>query len=337
VKKVAYWILGGVTLLLMAIIIGLTMAHITVVSEMPVLPGVSLLQATDTGGDYAVRLSYVNTASQEMPRSLVLDPDLDPNPQAPYVMSHPAFVLEWSDGRILLVDAGMTREAAAGFGRPLEWAGAKPIQPHGSTAEQLGEARSRVKGVIFTHLHVDHVGGIEALCEGRSDKITAFMTEAQAERPNYTTRPGLKIVRDAGCIEQVRLKNGPIFNAKGFPGVMVLAAGGHTPGSQIVVARVGSRWAPKTYVFAGDLANNIDGINHNVPKPFLYSLLIVPESRARLNELRLYLRGLRSGGRFNLLVSHDQLDLEASGLPRWSPPARAVLPAAAAEPAGGGH
>lgn len=317
-RKIGNWVIGAVTLLLMLVIVGLTMAHIAVVREMPVLPGLSLLQMMDDGGDPPVRLSYVNTASQEMPRSAVLDATQDPDPQARYVMSFPAFVLEWADGKILLVDAGMTREEAASFGRPLEWAvRAKPMQVFGSVAEQLGGARSRVQGIVFTHLHSDHVGGIDELCAGRPDRITAFMTEAQVERPNYTTRGGLRRVRASSCVELARLEHGPIFRLEGFPGVMVLAAGGHTPGSQMIVARVGSRWATQTYVFAGDIANHIDGIRHDIPKPFLYSLLVVPEARTRLAELRRYLKGLRDRGGFRVLVSHDQLDIERSGVPRF--------------------
>jgi hypothetical protein len=69
-------------------------------------------------------------------------------------------------------------------------------------------------------------------------------------------------------------------------------------------------------VFTGDIANNIDGIEGNVPKPFLYSLLMVPEDGPRLYELRGYLHDMREGGAM-LLVSHDQLQLEGSGVPPW--------------------
>ena len=233
-------------------------------------------------------------------------------------MSHPAFVLEWADGRILLIDTGMTRQGAIDFGRPLEWlAGAAPMQPLGSVASRLGDARQRVRGIVFTHLHIDHVGGITELCEGLDHPIRVFMTEAQAERPNYTTRRGLKLLQQTSCVREERLQSHRLMPLPGFDGVFVIAAGGHTPGSQMVSAVVVGPEGARGFVFTGDVVNNIDGVSDNIPKPYLYSLLMVPEDSVRLDELRRYLKELRDGNGFRLLVSHDQKSLEQSDVPAW--------------------
>jgi glyoxylase-like metal-dependent hydrolase (beta-lactamase superfamily II) len=265
-----------------------------------------------------VRLAWINTASQPMPRSAVLDPGRDPKPTEPYVMSHPSFVLEWADGRLLLVDVGMNRQQAAAFGRPIElMTGGQPIQPLASVAERLGEARARVRGALFTHLHTDHTSGIGDLCQGLDHRVTVFMTEAQAERPNYTSRPGLALLRDAGCVQMERLTGGPLFAPAGFPGVLVIAAGGHTPDSQIILAHVQGPEGLRSYAFVGDIVNNIAGIDEDVPKPFLYRTFLVPEDGARQSELRHFLKRLRDDSRVTLLVSHDQRQIEASGIPAW--------------------
>jgi hypothetical protein len=81
--------------------VGLTWAHWKINMERAPLPDrmlVTLGAAMFT--DLPVRVSVLNTASQPMPRSAVLDPSKDPKPAEPYVMSHPSFVLEWKDGRI---------------------------------------------------------------------------------------------------------------------------------------------------------------------------------------------------------------------------------------------
>jgi len=318
-------ILVGIGVLLSAGIsfaaVGLTWAHWEINGERAPLPDrmlVTLGAAMFT--DLPIRLSVLNTASQAMPRSAVLDPSRDPKPTEPYVMSHPAFVLEWKDGRILLIDSGMTREGALDFGRPLQWlAGAAPMEPHGSAAEKLGAARQRVQGIVFTHLHQDHVGGITELCAGLEHPLRVFMTEAQAERPNFTTRSGLKLLEKSTCVRQERLPDARLKPLPGFDGVFVIDAGGHTPGSQVVVAVVVGPDGGHGYVFTGDIVNNIDGITYDIPKPFLYSLVIVPEDRQRLQQLRNYLKGLRDANNFTLLVSHDQKALEQSGVPGWSP------------------
>jgi glyoxylase-like metal-dependent hydrolase (beta-lactamase superfamily II) len=93
------------------------------------------------------------------------------------------------------------------------------------------------------------------------------MTPAQAQRPNYLTRAGLELVRDSACVRLQELPSPALAPLPDFPGVYVIAAGGHTPGSEIIIANVGGAQAVRRIAFVGDLANNIDGITYNVPKP----------------------------------------------------------------------
>lgn len=308
----------------LAVVIGigtvfLVRAHLGVRRERAPLPTVGeLVGQSVAAGAAPVRLTIVNTATQPMPRAAVLEESQDPRAAEAYVMSHPSFVLEWADGRMLLIDAGMTRQAALDFGWPSEkLVGAEPIRPIGSVAEQLGEAAGRVGGIVFTHLHTDHVEGIEALCAADSHPISVFVTEAQVERANYTTQPGLDILQRVPCIRMERISGGRLLALEGFPGVHVIAAGGHTPGSQIVVAEVESGDGRERYAFTGDTVNNVDGVLRGIPKPLAYRLFIVPEDEDRQQELRQFLGRLREDWGATLLVSHDQLSLEGSGVPAW--------------------
>jgi glyoxylase-like metal-dependent hydrolase (beta-lactamase superfamily II) len=268
------------------------------------------------GPDLPVHVLVVNTASQRLPRAQVLDPDRDPTPDRPYEMSHPSFRLDWADGRKLLIDVGMEPDAAIAFGRTLEFAGAAPIEPHGSLVGQMGpEALQGALGLVFTHLHTDHTQGIGALCAAREGApIRLFQTPAQAERRNYTTRPGAAQVEAAGCARVERLPELPLAPLPGFPGVGVIWAAGHTPGSQVVLAAVRGPGGVRRLAFAGDVANAIDGIRHDVPKPLLYRLLIVPEDDGRLGEMRRFLAHLEQAG-FDVVPSHDLLHLRSLGLP----------------------
>jgi glyoxylase-like metal-dependent hydrolase (beta-lactamase superfamily II) len=251
-----------------------------------------------------------------MPRSAVLEPSLDPTPKAPYVMSFPAFVLEWADGRVFLIDLGMDRAAAESFGKPLEWlAGAAPIQPLGSCAERLGETLARVSGLAFTHEHPDHTEGATDLCRLHPAPIQLFQNRLQVQESNFTTRSGQRILSAAKCLERHELAGGPLYAMPGFPGLSFFAAAGHTPGSQVFVAHVRTGDSVRTWVLTGDVVNQIDGVRQNIPKPRLYSLLIVPESTARLDDLRRFLASLERDHGVSLLVSHDQLSIEASGIP----------------------
>jgi glyoxylase-like metal-dependent hydrolase (beta-lactamase superfamily II) len=295
----------------------LVWAHLEIRGLDPPLPEPSEIVRFDPGADLPVRLAWINTASQPVPRAGVLEASLDPEPEAPYLLSHPAFVLEWGDGRILLVDLGMRREAALEFGVPAEWLGAEPIRPLGSVGERLGPALERVRAVGFTHLHPDHTEGIASLCARREASLRVVWAPLQATRGNWTTWPGRDHVRSAACAKTSRLEGGPLYDVPGFPGLHVIEAAGHTPGSQIFVAHVRSAQGIQTWVMAGDVANHIEGVRRNIPKPWLYRLMVVPESETRLGRLRTLLAELEREHGARLLLSHDQLSLESSGVPSW--------------------
>lgn len=314
-------LLAALTVLVLGIVAGmLGMAHWRIRSLRPPLPEAAAVEEAIAVGDPPIQLSWINTATQKTSRDSVLASSEDPNPTAPYVMSHPSFVLQWADGRALLVDSGMTREGAVSFGRPLEALGAGPIQPLVTAAEGLGDACRQVRGLIFTHLHSDHVGGIVDLCRCAGHSIQVFMNPNQARETNYTTSGSLELLKETDCVEIAELGGeGPVWTVPGFGGVAIAYAGGHTPDSQAVFARVGAGAGARRYAFAGDLVNNVDGILHQVPKPYVYSLLIVPEDRAQLALWRERLKQMGSEG-YGLVVDHDQLSIESLGLPKFARP-----------------
>jgi glyoxylase-like metal-dependent hydrolase (beta-lactamase superfamily II) len=295
---------------------GLYLAKRAIRAIDPPLPEATDLVAYDGSADLPVRLRWLNTASQKMPRSGVLEASLDGDTGLPYMMSHPSFVLEWADGRIFLIDAGMDRESALAFGGPIELvSGGEPIQPLATAAAKLGDALPRVAGIAFTHEHTDHTSGVAELCRLHPGPIRLVQNALQVEESNFTTRPGQAQLDAAPCLKREIVHGGPLFVIDGFPGLAFFAAAGHTPGSQVFVAHERGPRGVKSYVLTGDVVNQIDGARKNLPKPYLYSMLLVPESTERLDRVRRMLGELERDYGLTLLVSHDQLSLEASGVP----------------------
>ena len=288
--------LSGLLLLAACVVaaVGLARAHRAIAREGDPLPALDEVAALRSfRGDAPVELSRINTSSQALGDGGLL--------------GHPSFVLGWRDGRILLIDLGMTRAGAAAFGVPLEWAlNARPAVFHVSAASGLGAAARRVRGVVFTHLHTDHVEGVREMCAVVGGPLTVFMTPAQATRPNYTTRPGLRLLDEASCVRRAVLEGAGLRPLADFPGVFVFHAGGHTPGSQIVFAVIDTQAGRRAVVFSGDITNDIASIDGDVPKPWIYRNLIIPEAEQRQGELRRFLRALREKEGFALLVAHDE-------------------------------
>lgn len=292
-------------------------AHIQIRQLDPELPTLAALQAQSELPDLAIRVSYWNTSSQSASRARVLEASLDPSPATPYVMAHPSFLLEWADGRALLVDAGMNRAQAESFGRPLEWMGAAPAVAHGGIAERFVPALAgRPLAIAFTHLHTDHVGGVVALCSAlpADTPVRLFQTAAQMDLVNFTTWPGRAELDRAPCLARERLGDAPLAPLPGYPGAFAIRAAGHTPGSQILGAFVRDASGVHGYLFAGDAANAIDGVRRDVPKPRAYQLLMVPENEARLARVRAFLREAEAAG-ITIAIAHDEQHLATTGIP----------------------
>jgi glyoxylase-like metal-dependent hydrolase (beta-lactamase superfamily II) len=312
---------GVVVLLLLATAVvagGLAWLHWEIQAERAPLPNVAEVLDFGMSGELPVKVSVIETSQQRTPRDTVLAVD-QASPPEPYVMTHPSFVLEWADGRLLLVDVGMTHAGAIKFGQPIErFFKGGPAEALTTTAAALGDAATRVQGIVFTHLHIDHVDGLRELCPRVGHPVKVFMTAPQQDAWTPFTAEGRSLVEHAGCTERVRLGSAPLAPLDGFPGVGVMAVGGHTPGSQALLAVIrDADGVLHRYIFTGDVTNTIEGMRRDVPKPLFYRLVIVPEDDDRLGELRRYFGTLERERGIAIVVSHDQGHLHSLGIPAW--------------------
>ncbi len=139
-------------------------------------------------------------------------------------------VIEHPEGRIL-VDTGLTDT------HPL----VADMEPQVQPLDRQEFDISSISMVVNTHLHFDHCGG-NVLFAGRPTYVQRRELEDARTQDDYTVRewvdaPGVTYEPIDGEIELL-------------PGVRVVPAPGHTPGSQIVVVESGDR----REVIAGDTA-----------------------------------------------------------------------------------
>ena len=139
-------------------------------------------------------------------------------------------VIDHPDARVL-VDTGMTELHPA----------AAPLNP---TLHPLDEQDLDLDGidiVVNTHLHADHCGG-NHLFAGKPIHVQRRELEDARTEDDYTIRewldaPGVRYVPVDGELELL-------------PGVRLVPAPGHTPGTQVVVVDTGGR----PVVIGGDMA-----------------------------------------------------------------------------------
>jgi glyoxylase-like metal-dependent hydrolase (beta-lactamase superfamily II) len=178
---------------------------------------------------------------------------------APGRLTNTVAVAVRDGGDVVLVDAGWSAEACAepvrALGRLRMLTLGVRVRAADAVVAQLralGIEASRVKTVVATHLHLDHVGG---LADFPDAEVVLSSAELHAFRTS-TGRLGYR-ARDLARTARVRTVEPKPGTAYGFPAsadvfgdgdVVVLDARGHTAGS-VAVALRGPRG---TFVHAGD-------------------------------------------------------------------------------------
>ena len=272
--------------------------HLQVRGVEPPLPDDTQLRALMSVENGPASVRYINTSTQKLPEGK---------------LGHAVFLIEWANGSLFMIDAGMDRSTALDFGRLLETAlDAEEAVSHGTIAELLGDDTQRVLGVGFTHLHIDHTQGVVPFCEARGPGAKVYQTSWQARLHNFNTEEGAAIVAES-CLRSGKLSGDRILTAEGFPGLGIVGLGGHTPGSTLFAIAAGGR----LWLLSGDTTNTKADLLSNTGKGFLYSYLLVPENTARTDAPRLWLAGLDANDDMSLVVSHDLADIETSGLAEY--------------------
>jgi glyoxylase-like metal-dependent hydrolase (beta-lactamase superfamily II) len=282
--------------------------HIQTRQIAPSLPNKSDILALGMAGDGPNQLSYILTANQDVPR-------YGPNGK----LGHSTFVAEWPNGDIFMVDTGMDKDGSDKFSALMKKiAKASDAQFNGPVSELLGAAAARIRGMGFTHLHIDHTQGLSSFCKAHDQNkhpdILVFQTQSQQAKHNFNTKEGAEIVRTS-CLTPGALLDGPIKTSEAFPGLGIIPVGGHTPGSTIYIVPTPDH----IWILSGDTTSTRDHLIHDRGKGFLYSYIMVPENTAQTKRLRHWLVELDKDENISVIVSHDAAALAQSGLPVFTP------------------
>jgi glyoxylase-like metal-dependent hydrolase (beta-lactamase superfamily II) len=169
-------------------------------------------------------------------------------PAEPSVQARTAYQIVYADGTIM-VDTGMDLATHRFFGRGVE-------EPYFPEAEaRVAQALQKAKAIIVTHEHGDHIAGLIKSPSFAELAPKAVLTRAQLETLlNAPQIPELKPTPEMAS----RLRVIDYTTTMAFaPGIVLIKAPGHTPGSQMVYVALQS---DKELLLAGDVAWHMDGI-----------------------------------------------------------------------------
>ncbi|MFL5617162.1 MAG: hypothetical protein ACJ79A_02065 [Gemmatimonadaceae bacterium] len=200
---------------------------------------------------------------------------------------HPAFQIRFPRGWIM-VDAAIDREIASDN---------KTFSD--DKYRRIQQALRDARLAVVTHEHQDHVAGLIR---------SPFLAEVQ--RHALLTRAQIRVLLDKPNDPRIKLDSAtasrylvvdydPIMPIA--PGVVLIKAAGHTPGSQMVYVRLASG---RELVLAGDVAWHSSGIATQRQKPEESTKDFGGEDRAAIGQQLRWLHDLPSG--ITVIVAHDQ-------------------------------
>jgi glyoxylase-like metal-dependent hydrolase (beta-lactamase superfamily II) len=241
-------------------------------------------------GDLPTAIGYLNIAEMSWPLSDVVEGAPNTTVSSPTPVLQVRFPRGW-----IMVDAGMDRELAAGAQDPSRF-----------FDDRYALAIAALRGanlILVTHEHYDHIGTVAHSAVADELAPKTMLTRAQMESllhnakmtrtPFDSTRAGRYIVFDYD-------RELPIA-----PGVVLIKAPGHTPGSQVVYVKLASG---REVILSGDVAFNHFGIDTEKQKPDPAHRVAADDRAAIAAELA-WLHQAELAG-VAVAVSHDGEQLE---------------------------
>ncbi len=212
-------------------------------------------------------------------------------------------------GGTLLFDAGFGRRVQDHL-QTIPWLMRllSKIEPETPVVDQLAGASLAVealKGVVLTHAHWDHVSGLEDLAG-----VPVWVNQAELDFIR-SGHPATRLAREIGPSSyRVYEFDGPPYwgfaashDVFGDGSVVLVPAGGHTPGSTIAFIH-----APdgRSYALIGDLAWQHEGVALPAERPWLLRRLVDGDDAAvRAALVRLHLLQ-RAVPQLIIVPAHDR-------------------------------
>jgi N-acyl homoserine lactone hydrolase len=168
-----------------------------------------------------------------------------------------------------LIDAGFGADIAAHV-HAQPWYARSPYRATGTASQQLdasGYDRGRLRGVLITHCHWDHVSGLDLLQVPiwTNAGELQYAAEARDGAVFRTVSQGHEIHRyEFGSAPYLGFPSS--YDVYGDGSVVVALAGGHTTGSVIVFVTMPTG---KRYAFIGDVAWQLEGVRRPAERPLM--------------------------------------------------------------------
>ena len=211
-------------------------------------------------------------------------------PAEPSVQARTAFQVVYSDGTVM-IDSGMDQQVHKFFGRGVE-------EPYdAAAAQQVEKAVRSARFIVMTHEHGDHVAGVIRTPNVNEIAAKTVLTKTQvATLLTNPQMPDIKLTQEMAA-RYIVMDYERVYPFA--PGMALMKAAGHTPGSQMIYVVLESG---AEYLFIGDSAWHMDGVRQMKVKDANW---IKEDEDALMGQL-IWLNGLmKTDPKLHIIASHD--------------------------------
>jgi len=280
-----------VVLVLVVVVVAIALTPVSIPETSHTVPPLSEIRAlaASSGQPLPVEIRALKVVDMTLPRLVVM---AGQGPGTQEMVGY-TYQVVYADGRTEIIDAVPGPKAAQALGPG-------PRVNEDAYARQE-EAMRKAEHIVITHEHFDHASGI-------SD--SPFLAEIAPKVAMTPEQLHGKAADQAGFTPEIVQRLTPLKYDRLHllsPGVVLVKAPGHTPGSQMVYVRLADN---REYLFVGDIAWNMSNIRVPRTSPRAVTWVMPEDGPAIADQLR-YLHGvLEKEPNVHLVVAHDPVLLD---------------------------
>ncbi len=204
-----------------------------------------------------------------------------------------AYLLKYDDGKTVMVDTAMDAATA-------EATSAKGFDA--AAFERLKKAMAAASVIVVTHEHYDHIGGLAT-----APNVNALMAAAKVTKEQLSVPKKMDpLVFPAEALKGYAPLDYDRYAAVA-PGVVVIKAAGHTPGSQLVYVK---RADGAELIFLGDVAWHQRNVDEVRTRARVVTLLMGEDRDGVVRQLK-ELNRIAAAEKVTLVPGHDRPRIEA--------------------------
>ncbi|HLL55832.1 MAG TPA: MBL fold metallo-hydrolase [Myxococcaceae bacterium] len=166
---------------------------------------------------------------------------------------------------------------------------------------KMQQAMSKADAIAITHEHFDHCAGIAKSPDFERLAPRVVLNEEQVRNP--LIKVGGFDEGRLGKLQPLRYERLHLLR----PGVVLIKAPGHTPGTQLIYVRLASG---REFLLVGDIAWNMDNIRLPRAHPRVVNWLNSEDGKAMAAQLRALHDLAKVEPDLNLVVAHDEAQMD---------------------------